>query len=156
MDVLLLQLAAALAKGVDVPGPYSRDDLLESRELLKGFADLLATWALSEDNNAGGLEAVRALSEPDVVGLQGEAEAAPGGRMRGIIRESRGVDSRAELVAGLRMLRDRVEQLEVETASVMRRSGATVRQLAHATGLSERQANNRYRRVLPPEGSRWR
>lgn len=97
---------------------------------------------------AGGVEAVRALREPDSIELQ--VEAAPDGRMRGIVRESRDVDPRAELVAGLRMLRDRVEQLEVGTASVMRRSGTTVRQLAHATGLSERQANNRYRRVLPP------
>ncbi len=154
MDVLLLQLAAALAQGADVPGPYERDDLLESKTLREGFADLLATWALSEDNTAGGAEAIHALREPDRIKLQ--ADAAPDGRIRGVVRESRDVDPRAELVAGLRILRDRVEQLEVETASVMRRSGTTVRQLAHATGLSERQANNRYRRVLPPEGSRWR
>lgn len=154
MDVLLLQLAVALVQGTDVPGPYDRDELLENMKLLEGFADLLGTWALSEDNTAGAVEAVRALREPDRIELQ--AEAAPDGRIRGLVRESRAADPRAELVAGLRMLRDRVEQLEVETASAMRRSGTTVRQLAHATGLSERQANNRYRRVLPPEGSRWK
>lgn len=138
MDVLLLQLAAALVAGSDVPGSIERQELLENKKLRQGFAELLADWAFSEDLMAGGLEAVRALSMPDAAGA---------GRMSGSVRESSDVDPRAQLVAGLRMLRDHVEELEVETARVMRRSGITVRQLAHATGLSERQANNRYRRV---------
>jgi len=50
-----------------------------------------------------------------------------------------------ELVAGCRGLRDRLNRLELEAARQARAHGVTVRQLAAASGLSERRANDRYR-----------
>lgn len=147
MDVPLLQLAAALAQGTDVPGPDHRDDLLANEKLFAGFADLLATGCCRRTPRPAGLRPPAPWAGPAASTSRPRRRPTADGRRRGTVRESRDVDPRAELVAGLRMLRDHVEQLEVETASVMRRSGTTARQLAYATGLSERQANNRYRRV---------
>lgn len=51
-----------------------------------------------------------------------------------------------DIVAGCRALRTRLEQIELEAARQARAAGTTVRELATATGMSERRANDRYRR----------
>ncbi|HEY3716486.1 MAG TPA: hypothetical protein VGL39_18310 [Jatrophihabitantaceae bacterium] len=55
-------------------------------------------------------------------------------------------DSLVEVVAGARTLRRRLEVIELEAARLARARGATVRQLAAATRMSERNAADRYRR----------
>lgn len=75
---------------------------------------------------------------------EAEAEDDRAERRRG--RVAYGVDRHpiAEVVAGLRLLAKKVEQMEVEAARNARARGVTGRQLADATGLSERQVTNRY------------
>ncbi|MER7129705.1 hypothetical protein [Streptosporangium saharense] len=50
------------------------------------------------------------------------------------------------LVAAARRAQDDVQAIERAAALVARQYGVTVRQLAHAAGISERAANDRYRR----------
>lgn len=52
-----------------------------------------------------------------------------------------------QLVLGARELRRRLAIIEVEAANQARENGTTVRRLAEATGISERNIRQRYRRT---------
>ena len=56
-------------------------------------------------------------------------------------------DSLVRLVLGARELRRRLAVIEVEAANQARESGITVRRLSEATGISERNIRQRYRRA---------
>lgn len=143
MDNLLLHIAAALVQGATVPSPWEVEDLRNTEPLRRGFADNLAEWALSEDPIGNVIDTLVAARDPDEIEMS--VTAAPDGRMGGHVAYRFEVEPRAELVAGLRALRNRIEDLEAIAARDARSKGVTVRQLADATGLSERQVANRYR-----------
>jgi hypothetical protein len=143
VDNLLLHIASALVQGASVPGPWEVEDLRSIEKLRRGFADNLAEWTLSEDPVGNVIDDLVADHEPDEIEMS--ATAATDGRMGGRVAYRFEVEPRAELVAGLRALKNRIEELEAIAARDARSKGVTVRQLADATGLSERQVANRYR-----------
>ena len=55
-------------------------------------------------------------------------------------------DSLVRIVLGARMLRRRLAVIEVEAANQAREAGVTVRRLSEATGISERNVRQRFRR----------
>lgn len=143
MDNLLLRIASALVQGATVPSPWEVEDLRTTANLRRGFADDLAEWTLSEDPIGDVIDDLVADREPDEI--ETSMTAAADGRMGGRVAYRFEVEPRAELVAGLRALKNRIEELEALAARDARSKGVTVRQLADATGLSERQVANRYR-----------
>lgn len=136
-DSLLLHLAIAIARDEtifkhlddvrdEIPGAKNDDDL----------GSLLTRLHLDEKP-----------LEVHLMAIAHEDDAAERRTQRRDRRKvAYGVDRHpaAEAVAGLRMLTQKVEQLEVEAARNARSRGVTGRQLAEATGLSERQVTNRY------------
>ena len=57
-------------------------------------------------------------------------------------------DTLVQMVLGARELRRRLAVIEVEAANQARESGITVRRLSEATGISERNVRQRFRRSV--------
>ena len=84
-----------------------------------------------------------------LIAAASELPAEPAGELVAAHASSSGTevgDALVRMVLGARELRRRLAVIEVEAANQAREAGVTVRRLSEATGISERNVRQRFRR----------